>query len=286
MNILSVQSHVAYGHAGNAAAIFPLQRTGVNVWPVHTVMVSNHGGYPTMQGTKIAPAIVGDVIDGIRQRGVLPDCDALLTGYLGSAGMASVIKDTIETLRTVNPAALFCCDPVCGDTDRGVTVSPEIPNTFKNKLLPLADITTPNHFELELLTGCSVSSLDDALTAAQQLQSMGPKIVLVTSLNCDSTQSGTIDMLAVSPQGTWIITTPYVPFTTLISGTGDITSALFLASILKKQDINAALEYVASVMFSLLQKTAAAHSQELIIIDAQEEFIHPSHTFRAKLLHV
>src|SRR3546814_16433861 len=61
VKILSIQSAVAYGHVGNSAAVFPLQRIGVEVLPVYTVNFSNHTGYGAWRGPLIDPAPVAAV---------------------------------------------------------------------------------------------------------------------------------------------------------------------------------------------------------------------------------
>lgn len=161
MAILSIQSHVAYGHVGNSAAVFPLQRLGNEVWPVHTVHFSNHTGYDTVRGTVFGPDLVRDTVKGIGERGVLPRCDALLSGYLGDATIGHTVVEAARAVKAANPDALYCCDPVMGDHDAtggpgGLYVKPDIPDLMREVVIPAADITTPNQFELELLTGSSM----------------------------------------------------------------------------------------------------------------------------------
>ena len=153
MNLLSIQSHVAYGHVGNAAAVFPLQRLGVEVWPVHTVQFSNHTGYGEWKGQVFDAALIREVVAGIEQRGVLGECDGVLSGYMGGADIGAAILDAVATVKRANPAARYCCDPVIGDVGRGVFVREGIPEFMKSKAVPAADIVTPNQFELDYLSG-------------------------------------------------------------------------------------------------------------------------------------
>ena len=159
MKILSVQSSVAYGHVGNSAAVFPLQRLGHEVWPVLTVHFSNHTGYGEWRGPLLAADDVADVIAGIQDRGVLGQADAVLSGYQGDPAVGAVILDAVERVKELNPDAVYCCDPVMGDVGRGMFVRPGIPEFMRDSVVPKADILTPNHFELDFLAGRETRSL-------------------------------------------------------------------------------------------------------------------------------
>jgi len=289
MRILSIQSHVAYGYVGNRAAAFPLQRLGHDVWAVNTVEFSNHTGYGAWKGRVAAPEQVRDVIEGIRERGVLPRCDAVLSGYLGDAALGEVVLDAVAAVRNANPATIWCCDPVIGDVGRGVFVRPGIPEFFRQRAVPLADMITPNHFELELLSGGTVTTLEAAHAAARTLlapngHAVGPKVVLVTSLRHAATANGTIEMLAVTAAGAWRIVTPLLAFDIAPNGTGDAVAALFLAQWLKTHDVAAALSYAASAIFAVLEATSRAGARELELIAAQDALVAPPRSFAAMRL--
>ena len=168
MNLLSIQSHVAYGHVGNAAAVFPLQRMGVEVWPVHTVQFSNHTGYGDWQGQVFDAGLIREVVAGIEQRGVLGECDGVLSGYMGGADIGAAILDAVATVKRANPAARYCCDPVIGDVGRGVFVRDGIPEFMKAKAVPAADIITPNQFELDYLSGRASTTLERRATRSRR----------------------------------------------------------------------------------------------------------------------
>src|SRR3972149_1824264 len=143
MTLLSIQSHVAFGHVGNAAAVFPLQRLGVEVWPVHTVQFSNHTGYGEWKGEVFGASLIRDVVAGIEARGALGECDGVLSGYMGGADIGAAILDAVSAVKRVNPAARYCCDPVIGDVNSGVFVRPGIPEFMRERAGPAADIVTP-----------------------------------------------------------------------------------------------------------------------------------------------
>ena len=261
LNILSIQSWVAYGHVGNASAMFPLQRLGAEVWGVHTVQFSNHTGYGAWRGQVFGADLIRECVTGIEERGVLPRCDAVLSGYLGSAEIGAAVRDAALKVKAANPKALWCCDPVMGDTGRGVFVRPGIPEFLRDQALPAADIATPNQFELEWLTGQAITSLDTAKAAITALQAKGPRIVLLTSLRTDATGADEIEMLAAEGGGFWRLRTPMLPLS--VNGAGDAIAALFLFHRLKSGAAAPALEAAASSIFGLLSQTLAAGAREL-----------------------
>jgi pyridoxine kinase len=277
-SILSIQSWVAYGHVGNASAIFPLQRLGAEVWGIHTVQFSNHTGYGAWRGQVFGEELVSDLVTGIEERGALPRCDAVLSGYMGSAGIGEAILAAAARVKAANPSALWCCDPVIGDVGRGVFVRPGIPEFMRDRAVPAADIITPNLFELESLTGAPVTTLDGAKRAVAALQARGPRCVLVTSLHLDDTPDGEIGMLAAEGGRFWRVSTPMLPVS--VNGAGDAIAALFLFHRLHG-GADAALSAASSSIFGLLRRTAEAGSREILTVAAQDEFVAPSRVFAA-----
>jgi pyridoxine kinase len=278
MRFLSLQSHVAYGYVGNRAAVFPLQRLGHEVWAVNTVEFSNHTGYGAWKGRATPADQVAEIVHGIEALGVLATCDALLTGYVGDAALADVVLDTARKVRAANPKAVWCCDPVLGDIDTGIYVKPGIDTFFKQRALPAADLITPNHFELEHLTGGKVETLDQALAATRQLLN-GPRLALVTSLRRTDGPADRIEMLAVTPDAAWSITTPLIGFPIAPNGTGDAVAALFAAHWLESGDIPSSLAKAASSIFAVLEQTAAMGERELQLVAAQDRMVHPPRLF-------
>lgn len=278
-SILSVQSHVAYGHVGNSAAVFPLQRLGFEVWPVHTVQFSNHTGYGSWTGRVFEPGLIAEVIDGIAQRGALAACDAVLSGYMGDAALGGVVLDAVARVKAARPGALYCCDPVMGDVGRGFFVRPGIPEFMRDRAVPAADAITPNQFELEYLTGTEVRSLDGAVAAGAKARAMGPTAVLLTSLARAEAPAGTIEMLLDTADGTWIVGTPRLPIEPAPNGAGDCVAALFLAGLLAHGDAPRALGEAAAGIFAVFEATRRAGTRELQIVAAQDAFAAPSRTF-------
>ncbi len=276
MKFLSIQSSVAYGHVGNSAAVFPLQRLGHEVWPVSTVVFSNHTGYGTWRGPLLPPGDVADVITGIEERGVLDQVDGVLSGYQGSADIADVILDAVSRVRAANPRASYTCDPVMGNAGSGCFVHPDIPPVLRERVVPRADIITPNQFELGFLTGTEPQTTDEILASVELARKMGPRTVLVTSVQRHDQPADTVEMLVVNDDGAWIVQTPRLALKA--NGSGDVTSALFTAHLLAT-DAPTALGRTAASVFALLDETLRSGERELRLVAAQEAFVDPPMSF-------
>lgn len=280
MNLLSIQSHVAYGHVGNSAAVFPLQRLGVEVWPVHTVQFANHAGYGPPRGAVFDRGMIRDVVQGIEERGALPSCDGVISGYMGSSEIGEAILDAVARVKRANPPALYGCDPVIGDVERGVYVRPGVPEFIKTRAVPAADVVTPNQFELDYLAGHGTATLADALKAIDAVHALGPTAVFVTSLHTAETPDDAVDLIASDPDGRYRIRTPKLPLKA--NGAGDMIAALFFAHYLASGSAAVAAERAASSVFGVLDATAQARAQEMMVVEAQDEFVAPSRVFEAE----
>ncbi|MBO1769896.1 pyridoxal kinase PdxY [Agrococcus sp. TF02-05] len=280
MRFLSIQSHVAYGHVGNSAAVFPLQRAGHEVWPVLTVNFSNHTGYGAWGGPLIPADDVRAVVAGIEDRGVLGTVDGVLSGYLGGEAIVEVVLDAVARVKAANPQATYTCDPVMGNAKSGCFVAPTIPPLIRERALPVADIITPNQFELGFMTGTEPDTIESTLESVDRARDLGPDTVLVTSVLRPDREPDTIEMLAVDGEGAWILQTPHLPFKA--NGSGDVTSAIFTAHYRESGSAKVALERTASSVFDLLQVTLDSGERELRIVQAQDAFAHPRMQFEAR----
>jgi len=280
MRILSIQSSVAFGHVGNSAAVFPLQRLGHEVMPVSTVLFSNHTGYGAWRGPLIPASDVREVITGIEERGALGEVDVVLSGYQGGEEIGDVILDAVARVKAANPNAVYACDPVMGNAKSGCFVNPAIPVLLRDRVVPAADIITPNQFELGFLTGTEPGSLESTLESADAARAMGPSTVLVTSVERPDRPEGTIELLAVTPEGAWIVQTPQLPFKA--NGSGDVTAALFTAHYRSSGDAADALARTTSSVFDLLQNTLDSGQRELRLVESQEAYAHPRMQFEVR----
>jgi pyridoxine kinase len=277
VNILSIQSHVAYGHVGNSAAVFALQRLGCEVWPVHTVQFSNHTGYGAWTGEVFAAGMIEDIVGGIADRGVLASCDGVLSGYVGSLETGAAILDAVGKVKAANPGAAYCCDPVIGNRARGVFVRDGICEFFRDRAVPAARIVTPNHFELDRLAGRDTADMAQVLAAIDGLHARGPGAILVTSVDTSETPAGHVDIVASDGAARYLVRTPKLA--TPGNGAGDVIAPLFLYHYLRSGSVAEALARATSSVYGLLRQTLAAGASELALIAAQDELVVPSEMF-------
>lgn len=280
MRILSIQSSVSYGHVGNSAAVFPLQRIGHEVMPIYTVMFSNHTGYGEWGGPLLTGDNVRDVVRGIDARGGLNDVELVLSGYQGGNDIGDAILDAVALVKQRNPEAIYACDPVLGSASSGCFVAPEVQSLIRDRVVPKADLITPNQFELGFLTGTDPHTLEETLTSVELVRAQGPQTVLVTSVLCPDRPEGTIEMLAVTNDGAWLVQTPQLPFKA--NGSGDVTAALFSAQLRGSGDAASALGRTAASVFELLENTLNSGQRELQLIESQEAYVSPKHSFEVK----
>jgi pyridoxine kinase len=280
LNILSIHSHVSFGHVGNSAAVFALQRLGCEIWPVHTVSFSNHPGHGSFTGRVMDAKEVESLIAGLERLGVLAQCDGVLSGYLGTPETGPVVLAAVDTIRRLNPAALYCCDPVLGDTGTGIYVRPGLPEFMRERAVAAADILTPNQFELETLSRRSVATQADLGAALAGLHRQGPKIILVTSVVTQETPADRIDLVVSDGKRLHLVRTPRLGAE--FNGAGDMIAALFLFHYLRKRNAAAALTAVAASVFGVLRRTLEAGSRELLLVAAQDELVSPSYSFAAE----
>lgn len=278
-NVLSIQSWVAYGHVGNASAVFPMQRLGVEVWAINTVMFSNHTGYGKWRGPVFPADQVREVFEGIADRGVLGTCDGIVSGYMGDAAIGEAILDAAARVKAANPQALYCCDPVIGDVGRGVFVRPGIPEFMRDRAVPAADIVTPNQFELEYLSGMTVKTLADACKAADAVHKLGPKTILLTSLHHDGLAADKIAMMVSHHGKRFAVETPMLKVS--VNGAGDAIAALFFVHFGRTRDPKLALENATASIYGLLKRTEEAGTREIQTVAAQQEFVEPTWRFAA-----
>ncbi|WP_191060458.1 pyridoxal kinase PdxY [Geminicoccus harenae] len=277
--ILSIQSHVAYGHVGNCAAVFPLQRLGHEVWAVNTVQFSNHTGYGSWKGSANSVEQIREILQGVEERGAFGRTRAVMSGYLGDPQLGAAVLETVARIRAARPGALYACDPVMGDVGRGFFVRPGIPEFFRDQAVPQADIVTPNAFELAFLADQPIDSLEDALAATARVRQRGPGLVVVTSLELPDAVDE-IAVLADTGAGSWLVRTPKLPLT--MSGTGDATTALVLGNRLASDDIPQVLQRSVSAMYELVRLTHEQGASEIELVAAQEAYARPPRLFEVE----
>ncbi|MFM4729567.1 pyridoxal kinase PdxY [Aeromonas salmonicida] len=274
--ILSIQSHVVFGCAGNSAAVFPMRRMGMEVWPVNTVQFSNHTQYSQgWQGMVMPDGHIRQLITGLADIGVLGQCDALLSGYLGSAEQGEEILAAVARLKALNPSALYFCDPVMGHPDKGCIVAPGVADFLKNRALTCADMLAPNLLELEQLTERAIRNVPQALAACQQLRDQGVKLVMVKYLGKAGFAMDRFEMLLVCEEGAFHISRPLYPFARDPIGVGDLLSATMLANLLAGFTPVAAFERTNASVDAVVAQTWLAGAYELQLVAAQQAMVLP-----------
>lgn len=284
-NILAIQSHVVFGHAGNSAAEFPMRRMGANVWPLNTVQFSNHTQYGHWTGTVMPATHLTEIVKGIADIDRLKTCDAVLSGYLGSAEQGEQILEIVRQVKQANPDAWYFCDPVMGHPEKGCIVAPGVAEFHCKASLPASDIIAPNLLELEMLSGNSVTSVEQAVTVSRKLIAQGPKIVLVKHLARAGRRSDRFEMLLVTAQEAWHISRPLVDFGVRQPvGVGDLTSGLLLVNLLKGETLKRALEHTTAAVYEVMLKTHEMGEYELQLVAAQDRIAQPEQHFAAEKL--
>ncbi|KEY58016.1 pyridoxal kinase PdxY [Serratia sp. DD3] len=281
-NILSIQSHVVFGHAGNSAAEFPMRRMGVNVWPLNTVQFSNHTQYGQWTGCVMPASHLTEITQGIANIDKLKTCDAVLSGYIGSPEQGSHILDIVRQVKQANPNAWYFCDPVMGHPEKGCIVAPGVAEFFCQQALPCCDIVAPNLLELEKLAGHDVHNVEQAIAAARELIAKGPKVVLIKHLSRAGYDLDCFEMLLVTADEAWHISRPLVDFGSHHPvGVGDLTSGLLLVNLLKGEGLAKALEHVTAAVYEVMLTTQAMGEYELQVVAAQDRIVEPECQFRA-----
>ncbi|MBT4905581.1 MAG: pyridoxal kinase PdxY [Rhodospirillaceae bacterium] len=289
MHILSVQSQVVFGHVGNSATSFPLQCLGHEVWSVPTAILSNHAGYPDFGGQTMPPATVSDLLHGLDRRGVFSKCDLMISGYLGNTELAALVTETVGRIRATNPNLIYCCDPVMGDDGSGLYVDAALPQHFRDTALPVADITTPNLFELAVLCGLDAgalkaASVGDIVAAGRTLLAhMRPgATVMVTSADHRDLDLTRVAVIAISDSEAWCVDTPRIVFPSEPHGAGDLLSALFAAAMAEHRSPARALEDSVATVFAVLSETHRQAADELELVAARDAIVSPEQQFTAR----
>ncbi|TCP97664.1 pyridoxal kinase [Cricetibacter osteomyelitidis] len=280
-NVLSIQSHVVYGYAGNKSAIFPMQLLGVDAWALNTVQFSNHTQYGKWTGMVIPKEQIGEIVRGIDEIGELKKCDAVLSGYMGSAEQVEEILKAVQKVKSLNPNAIYLCDPVMGNVEKGCIVADGVKEGLCNLALPQADITTPNLVELRELSGLKVESFDEAVEAVKIILSKGPKRVVVKHLSRAGKDPSQFEMLFANQEGIWHLTRPLHEFKLDPVGVGDLVASLFLANLLNgKSDLDA-FEHTANAVNDVMSITHQLNSYELQLIEARHVIVNPVSKYKA-----
>ncbi|MFZ7235317.1 pyridoxal kinase PdxY [Avibacterium gallinarum] len=280
-HLLSIQSHVVYGYAGNKSATFPMQLLGIDVWALNTVQFSNHTQYGQWTGMVMPPEQIGEIVQGIDNIGQLHQCDAVISGYIGAAEQVEEIINAVQKVKSRNPNAVYLCDPVMGHPDKGCIVADGVKENLINLAMAKADIITPNLVELRELSGLPVENFAQAIEAVKVILSKGPKKVLVKHLSKVGQDPSKFEMLLANQEGIWHISRPLHQFKKEPVGVGDLTAGLFMANLLNGKSDVEAFEHTANAVNDVMTVTQQQDNYELQIVAAREQIVRPVSQFSA-----
>lgn len=280
MAVLTIQSHVVAGHVGNSAAVFCLQRSGVEAWGLDTLQFSNHTAAKGWTGDVFSAEHLAKLIDGLAVCSGLENCDGVLSGYLGAKAAGEVVLNAVERVRNANPNAFYCCDPVMGDNGT-LYVANDIPDFMRNRAVPAADFITPNRFELGWLANQSVNSESDAIAAARRLIGNGRlKSVVVTGLPVGTDGFAA---LAIESDSVWRVVTPKLSFdASVCCGAGDMTAALLVANFVKTSRLPESMAKAVSSVWGLIKAAEQTNAADIPLIAAQSQIEAPDRLFAAE----
>ena len=264
-DVISIQSQVVHGHVGNSAAVFPMQAKGLGVAAVPTALLSNHPHYPSMHGEILSPALLAGLLQGVEERGLVAEAKVIVSGFLGSVRNGEVVADFVARARTAGRVAgrapAYICDPVMGDDDLGVFVAEGLADLFRTRLVPLADVITPNQYELELLTGRRARTAGGLAAAAKLLTDAGTGAVVVTGCTLDDTAPGMVETILPVEDGLHRAAIPRLPIRPC--GTGDLFTALLAARLCAGRPLPQAVTGATREVLAVLERTRAAGSAEM-----------------------
>lgn len=261
MLVISIQSQVVHGHVGNSAAAYAMQAEGVNVAAVPTTLLSNHPRYPSLRGRVLETELVADLLKGVEERDLVDEAAVLVTGYLGSPGNAAVIADFVERALTRNSKLVYLCDPVIGDDGR-VYVADGILDVVRHRLLPAANLATPNQFELELLSGVAIADTQGLRAACAALAGQGD--VVATGCALADTADGQVETILYADGQLSRFATPRLPIRPY--GTGDLLTGLIAAHLAKGKAMEAAVRLAVETIFAVLVRTQEAGTVEMRLV--------------------
>ncbi|VDD86353.1 unnamed protein product [Enterobius vermicularis] len=272
--VLSIQSHVVHGYAGNKCSVFPLQLHGYEVDPLNSVQLSNHTGYKYVKGERLSDTHLTDLYEGLKLNDI-NNYSYILTGYCGTTSFLEKVADIVQDIKKKNPNVVYVCDPVLGDNGEYYTPK-EMTAVYRDQILKLADVVTPNTFELSELTGLKIANEEDFISAVEKIHSLGVKSVVVTSgLETETTKFCYCSMK--DDNGTYLryrFHIPIVPGNYV--GTGDVFTSLLVVWLDKVGgDLRLAVEKVISSIQGVLRRTnESSISKFLLVADLELRLVH------------
>ncbi|ANT58901.1 pyridoxal kinase [Salipiger sp. CCB-MM3] len=263
--VISIQSQVVLGHVGNSAALFPMQAAGLEVAAIPTVVFSNTPDYPTLRGRALPADFFAELLLGAKERGLPERAAYIVSGYIGSPEVAELTAGFIAEAKRLNPGLTYLCDPVMGDAGPGLYVPGSIAEIHRDQLLPLADLATPNPFELSWLTGRDLRTLDDMRDARAALRLAEGARLITTGCALEDTPAGHIESVILSGPEVTRHPAPHLPIA--LPGTGDLYAGLLTAALARGRSLPDAVEMAQQLTGRALQRAAELGAGEVVLSD-------------------
>ncbi len=280
--VLSIQSNVVYGYAGNKVATFPMQLLGVEVMPIHTVQLSSNTVYPDFDGIVLGEKQITRIVNSLEKIGVLSSIDAVISGYIGSAEQGEEIIAAVQKIKHHNPKMIYVCDPVMGgDINKGSSLPKEIIHFFKNDAIKIADFITPNLLELQILSDLGIKTFEDVISAIQLLQSQNHANIIVKNLVHAGKTKDQFEMVLSTESYRYHLARPLYEFEHRPLGVGDLICSVFTAHLVNGKTPLAAFELSANTANHVMAMTKENQSRELALIDSQTKIKHPELIYRS-----
>ena len=280
--LLSIQSHVVYGHVGNSAVALPLQRLGAEVLPLHTVQFSSHAGYAGWRGRVFDAAAIDECVAGLAAVGALERCDGVLSGYLGKAEVGEAMLRAVAAVRAANPARRLLLRS--GDRRRRArnlcrSRRRRIPAQSR---LAGGDGRHPQR--VRTVVRHRLSRRQPRRRAARDRRLADDRAARRAGDVADAERypADALDMIAADGGGAWRLRTPRLPIA--VNGAGDLIAALFFFHWLRRRSAADALAAAAASVYGVVAATLAAGRRELRLVETQDEFVRPTHRFRPEAI--
>lgn len=259
--IISIQSRLVYGYVGSNVAELAIQMEGIDTIVLPTVLLAAHSGHQPMYGAAISKELFEELVEGVKAINVISSTACVVSGYIRSMEIVDSVQNLVADIKAIYPNKAYICDPVMGDVDTGLYVPEEVAESMINQLLPLADILTPNHFELEYITQSKITTIEEFKQAVEATPVLVGKIVVATSCSLVGKNKDSIETIIYNKGLVTRIESPNVDLNTV--GTGDIFTAILSAQLTKGKIIDDAVRIASSTISNILSYMQQNNLEEM-----------------------
>ncbi|GEP90517.1 pyridoxine kinase [Chitinophaga terrae (ex Kim and Jung 2007)] len=247
-----IHSKVSYGYVGLNTTSLVLQMGGQDVITVPTVLFSNHLGYPTVGGSAVEAPLFKDILDGLLKLDILDEVSSIITGYIGSADLVKLAADFIRKIKQQDPGISYLCDPVMGDTGSGLYVPEAVPGAIIEHLIPMADLLTPNQFEVQHILGRQFQSIDETVAAVNAHYALSGKNLVITGGHYSGTLAGILENCIIAGKQPVVLRARKIDVNP--PGTGELFAAHLHLSMLHGKEMKEGVLRAGEILTAVLHK--------------------------------